>query len=382
MKYRNKYLILLIIIFLLLSQPFLISAIFFSPEISYIIKAGIMIVLGISSLSQSYKPKHTGSIVILGCLYIFLSFINHSERIVSLLLSIFDLIFFLELVILLHHDIDLRTKMLKFIEKFALFISFMIILSYFVYQYKRGVFSYSDDIAGYSGFYNLFLGIISDDKLRPCWYFAEPSYSGFFLGFCFLRALKKDYYNKKRKFFDLLLLLTGIIYTGSTGAYMYLIVALIVWIACKYKINASLLEIALFSSIFFILIAVPKIDTYGYLSLFIERSEASFLSRQNRLNIAKEVSNDMTLMDICVGKGPEYVTVKYKEGLSDAYNKMYCEFGVLFLIPFLLLVRKMTRKNFPVYCFSLLSYLSVIIFITPIVLLCYYSIYLEDGSDA
>lgn len=249
----------------------------------------------------------------------------------------------------------------------------IIIISYLIFHKYPGLFSYSDDIAGsgYHGFFNYLLGIINEDKFRPCWYFAEPSYSGFFLGFNFLMALRREYSSKKRRFIEYAVLLGGIFCTGSTGTFVYLILSMGVWFAYKSRIKTSIIEIILYCSLIFSIQVLPTIDTFSYFSAAVERSEASFLSRQNRYNIANEVKKDMTMTDLLVGKGPEYVTVKYKEGLSDAYNKMYCEFGILFLIVFLLYVRRLTRKNLPVYCFSLMSYLSIVIFITPIILLCY-----------
>lgn len=368
---RTKNILLLIVTYLILSQPFLFSYIYLPIGVSYTIKLLILLCLWMYSTNSYSKSANYAFFVVLGLLYVFISFLNHPERIVSLLLAVIDVTFYAIVVKIFKNSEYIRSGTLSFIHKLGLFVSVGIILAHFIYQYVPGIFSYSEDIAGYHGYINVILGIINDDKMRPCWYFAEPSYSGFFLGFCFLLSLNKQYSSKKKKVANCMILLMGVIFTGSTGTYVYLCASLLVWGLTKVNIKPALIEAALYGAIFATLVVLPKVEEYGYLSIAVQRSEASFLSRQNRLNIAKEVANDMTITDMLVGKGPEYVTVKYQEGLSDAYSKMYCEFGIVFLFFFLLHVRKIVKSNLPILTFSMLSYLSVIIFITPLVLLCY-----------
>lgn len=370
-KSKNSFELALIIVFILLSQPFLFN-VYLGPEVSYLICGVILVILAISGRAFSHFSSKLAFILIGLFIYALVSFIFNTEYVFYTLLTIFDLLFFIVVIGILRNNVKLRFRLLAFSRSFAVFVSLMIIAAHFLYLYYPGAFSHTDDFAGYHGFFNPIFGMVNDDKLRPCWYFAEPSYSGFFLGFNFLMSLKQEFKSRSNKLLTYAVLLAGIFFTSSTGAYVYLLVSLLVYLGTRISVSKWLVQLVLYGTIVVALFVIPKIDSYGLLTLAVERNEASFLSRQNRMDIANETKESMSFGDKLIGKGASYVTVKYEEGLSDAYNKLYVEYGLLFMFVFLWFVRKMTVRNLPLHSFVFLSFLSVVICMVPINLVCYY----------
>jgi hypothetical protein len=91
------------------------------------------------------------------------------------------------------------------------------------------------------------------------------------------------------------------------------------------------------------------------------------------------MKSEMLVTDYIFGSGVGAAEKKYSYGISDAYNKLFYEQGILYLIFFLLFVRKLTKGNIAAFTYIILSYLSVIIYATPIVLIIYLYIFYQSN---
>ena len=365
-----KFVLLLILTFLLLSNPFLFYS-FIGPELQYSILGIILFALLIYCRGK-FKIIRNPIALFFFLVYILIEFFINTDYVFYTLLSLFNILFYFVVISLVNNNLILRKKLIASLYTLSVSISILISTSYICYHLYPGLFHFVDDFAGYHGFFNPWLGIVNEDKLRPSWYFAEPSFSGFYLGLNFFLFLQKKYRSKKRKILEYCILLFGIFCTSSTGTFIYLSISLLVYFALKIHVNKKVILIFLYGSVMVSIFVVPKLESYGLLTMAVERNQASFISRQNKMSMVDKTIDSMTLTDYIFGKGASYIVLKNGEGAADSYRKLFIEYGLLFTMVYLWYIRKLTIRNLPLYCFILLSFLSVALIFDPIIILCYY----------
>ena len=289
-----------------------------------------------------------------------------------------DLLFIMLAVNLLSRNRLIRDKLWDSLLKFAFVISIWIIIEYITFRFIPGLYSLQL-LCDYEVYFNHILGVISFDKNRPCWFFAEPSYSAYFLGAILLIQL-----NLKKAFKDKACLISitsiAILATSSTGTLLYLPISLLAWIFEKAIHNSKLLSncllIILVITIIIICVILPTLELYEIIN--IDRSLASYNSRQERMLNATELYSQMSIFDILLGLGPDYVSIKYKMGISDTYNKLLTEEGLLFMATFMFMIYKFLKQSFSLLTFVLFSFLTICIFYSPIMLITYGLVYIRN----
>ena len=312
-------------------------------------------------------------------IYFLLISILRSDYFINAFLLALDVFFFWECVKLLSNDGLYQSVKKRYIQ-FSTIIACLVVVAAFAYKFLPSIFSYAE-INDYKSYFNPLLGLINGEKERPCWYFAEPSYCGFFLGVSFLFLYPDKSFMKKQKIILTILFALAIFFSASLGTYIYITLTILSYfLAHRFK-KSLFLEIVLYVSILFVLIVIPQIEELQLLQYYnTETNATSFIDRQERIEMANSIVGNMSFFDKLFGCGINYAAEKYGTGLSDAYHKMYCEYGIVYLLLFLSVVRKTTRENFTAYTFILLSFFSVIIHDSPVMLLSYYLIYKQGTS--
>ena len=370
---RNSFIVVSIFIYLLLSLPFMFSATLLDNH-NAPIKLLIVMLLFPQTLYVKNSIRSVKVYMMVFVIYFLLISILRSDYFVNAFLLALDVFFFWECVKLLSNDGLYQSVKKRYIQ-FSTIIACFVVVAAFAYKFLPSIFSYTE-INDYKSYFNPLLGLINGEKERPCWYFAEPSYCGFFLGVSFLFLYSSANYSRQQKILITILFALAIFFCASLGTYIYMFITLLLSLFVKRFKRTLPLEVILYGSIIFVLVVIPQIEELQVLQYFdMETNATSFIDRQERIEMANSIMNNMSFVDKLFGCGINYAAEKYEIGLSDAYHKMFCEYGIFYLLLFLLVVRKLTKDNFTTYMFILLSFFSVIIHDSPIMLLTYLLIY-------
>ena len=374
---RNKILLLLTILYTFLGQPFLFSAIYLGGK-QFSLKILILLFMGgLTFIEKKAIPSKVKIVFLVVSIFYLLSGIYNFEYFTSTLFLFFDVIFFYFVLIIFLNDSWFRTYLYKINMLLAIIIAVSTISSFFVLLYKPSSFL-SLDVSDYPVFYNKFLGMISAFNFRAHWYFAEPSYCGFYLG---VHIFIFNNHNFKRRFFkyiSLVLLIGGLAVTASLGSYIYISLAFLIYIGFKLGIKNKFLLAGLYLFLLIAIFILPNLDIYNINQNVVDVEKTSFNDRQYRLDLSSKMQSEMLVTDYIFGSGVDAAVKKYSYGISDAYNKLYYEQGIFYMIFFLLFVRRFTKGNIAAYTYIMLSYLSVIIYATPIVLIIYLYIFYQS----
>jgi len=335
----------------------------------------ILLLMGLLTFSGKIVIPSKAKIIFLGLsLFYLLSGLYNFDYFTNTIFLYFDVVYFFFVFITFWNDSWFRTYLFKIDLLLVIIIATSTILSFLVYIYNPSYFL-TLEVADYPVFYNRFLGLISAWNYRTCWFFAEPSYCGFYLGLHFFIFLNHNFKKGFLKVISLVLIIGGLAVTSSLGSFIYIILSFAIYIGEKLRINKRFLLAGLYVSLFTAIFILPQFDVYKLNQNAVDVEKSSFDDRQNRMVMAQKIRNEMTITDYFFGSGVDAVAVKFRYGISDVYNKLLCEQGILFLIFFLLFVRKLTRNHISAYSYILFSFLSVIIHATPIVLIVYLSIF-------
>jgi hypothetical protein len=374
---RNKILLLLTILYSFLGQPFLFSALYLGGK-QFSLKLLILLFMGgLTFIEKKVIPSRVKIVFLVVSIFYVLSGICNFEFITNTLFLFFDVIFFYLVLINFLNDLWFRTYLYRINMLLVILIAVSTISLFFVLIYDPSYFVILE-VADYPVFYNRFLGMISSYNFRPHWYFAEPSYCGFYLGVNFFIFFNSDFKSIFIRYIFLSLIIVGLVVTASLGSYIYIILALLMYLGVKLRINNILLQGSFYFLILFAIFILPQFDIYKLNQNFVDVDKTSFDDRQYRLNLSSKMYEDMSVTDYIFGSGVGAAEERYDYGISDAYNKLIYEQGTLYMILFLLFVRKFTKANIYAHTFILLSYLSVIIYATPIVLIIYLCVFYQS----
>ena len=366
------------ILYCLIGQPFIFTDVRFGGRLFSIKFVLLILLLVIGFSSSKYSKKH-GQVWGMCALYALLALIFHIDCYPGVLLFFFDASFFFCIFSLAYKDPVFREIIYKADIYFSIFIGVTILACYFAFQSVPGIFL-SIDIGDYPVFYHWFLGTVSAWGGRVVGYFNEPSYTGFYIGIHFFLLIGAEFVKFRWRILILILFLADLLVVLSLGAFIYMSMSLIVLFVAKVlRINSRLIKTGIFAGLLFAIFILPSFNVYNMSQDIVEIESTSTDDRQYRMVLGDKVVNDMTMIDLFVGKGIDSVAKIYKIGLSDAYRKLYVEYGLLFLLFFMWFLNKMLGKNLPGYCYILLSCLSIIIVTTPIALLAYLSFYTQSS---
>lgn len=370
MKYGHNYRLIffLIIVFILSGQPFLFYSLVLSNTWSLILK--IVILFALSFMLPFRLAKHGLIVATFIILFSIITSVLHPAYFKQVLNNFPDFIFWGVTLSTIAGNTQLRTRLYAIEKNFSIVVGLSIILCYFSFKFIPSLFAF-ENADGYPIGINPLLGCVSIGKDRPCWFFAEPSYCGLFLGLNIFLVLSEYYSNKKRKFFNLLILSIALFFTASLGSYIYIFVALLFYAAERFKLNQKILRIFLYVVIVALIVILPNFEVANVMISGVDMKSTSYFDRQERMLNASEVMDSMSTLDFMFGKGIEYVTIKYKKGLSNAYDKFLCEYGLFYLLIVLWWLRSKLKSNIPIFAFTLISMISVIVCMAPIYLLIY-----------
>lgn len=374
---QTKFLIFLTFIYTLFGQPFLFSWLHLGGK-QFSLKLFVLLLLIIITFSKKCKcPKKVSTTFGAFSILFLISAVYNINFFTATLFYYFDVIYIYVVLINFINNVDYRNLLYKIDFYLVHIVAASTIISLVAYFYNPGMFL-TLDVADYPVFYNRFIGMISAWNLRTCWYFAEPSYCGFYLGVHFILYLSREYESIRNKILSLLLIAGGLLVTASMGSAIYITLSIIVYIAIKLRISKKLILSGLYISLITATVILPYFDVHSLNQDAVDMEKSSFDDRQNRMFLAIKMRQEMGPLDYVFGSGVDASAVKYSYGLSDVYNKIFVEQGLVFMVLFLLVVRKFLKEDVPTLTYVFLSYLSVIIHATPIVMVVYLATYYQS----
>ena len=369
-------LFILTLIFCFFSQPFIFEAVFFNAFLSNIVKV-ILIIALIGRCKPFRFGKTESSIMLFLMVYFFIQMVINTVYIKQVFIVLPDIIFVFIILFLLSKNKTQSASFLNLEIKLSVFIAALIIISKLAFTYTPSLFS-SREIGGYPTFFNYLLGLVNPGKDRPSWFFAEPSYSGFYLGLNFILLTQEKYPSLYKKIVHLIIIGAAIYSTASMGTYAYILLSLPFLLLNRTRVNKNFITLGVAVAIYAVLLISSSYDLFLIDQDLFDLESHGVGGRQDRMANAEAVMASGSFLNVLFGHGLECVTFLYKEGISDAYHKLYCEWGLLFTIAFFYFVWKLTRKNVAAFVFIAASYFSICIHMSPIIMIIYYLIYYQS----
>ena len=362
-----------VFIFVFLSSPFII------PEISLTIQQitcikSILICFAICQLlSKHLFVTYKVVLLLVGVLiWSTAQFTLNSESLNVFFSDFLTIIYFFCFYLLCERSAELRTKLVNI--WFFLIVGFMIlsIIGSLLFKFIPGIYHWSGE-GGYDTVHCSLLGSIhvSSENSRLSWYFAEPSYFGFFLGFNMLVITKygKEIYGKKYKLLLLLALLLCILVSSNT---LYVTLFITLFFCSIQKLgwfSMKKIQLFLIISVFMALLIFPNTDLYNVYQQYEQVAESSLADRQSRLQISSSLFHDLSIRDYFWGIGGEQIGNLYGKGESNAFYKMFIEYGSLSILLHILFIYKFLSCNMYAFVFAIVGLNAVIIHLTPMFIL-------------
>lgn len=355
----------LLFLFILLSEPFFISSIYVDDgKIVFVLQFFLLLFL----ISLCYKQGISKTCITLSLALIFYSFLQmifNFESIFSWLPKMINVFFCIFLWDLLKKNLVYRNAFGKILLYLCVFISVAIILESITFHCAPYLF-YPQIFDGYVVKYNPILGMIYASRYRPYWFFIEPSYAAFFLGICLLFVFGYPYKKKASKYYCSIVIITAIILIQSYGTYISFIVTTCVCLTSYVlHLKNTLVNKLVYVSIFVAVLILPFYNTFKYTSNNETVASSSLGERQEKSILGYNVVGTMSAGDLLIGKGESWTADHFKMGLSDAYYKLFCEQGIIFLFLFFIIFDKFTKKSLFLSTFLLVNFLSIIGYLAP-----------------
>lgn len=236
--------------------------------------------------------------------------------------------------------------------------------------FKLGLinFAFIKDVENYACVHYPFLGLINLSSERVTWYFAEPSYLGFFLGFNLIFAYNLFTNKRKGKIWFILYGLSILFVGSSTGIF-----ASIGALAFYFLYRNRILKSNIWKLIFLILIPflIVCITTNFDLDVLLEnlgkmREQNSGFDRSRRLIYAVDTISGMNAVDLIIGMGEGYFLDLFGVGVSNAYLRMLIEYGCIYLLTFIFLTFTFLKYSVYEYFFFFIAINSTDIAMAPL----------------
>jgi len=255
--------------------------------------------------------------------------------------------------------------------KIIIFVSVVTIMAFLGATFKIIPFPMRT-IGGYDIGYNfLFGGVSMKGFYRPQWYFSEPSYLGFFLGFAFL-FLKKQYWIKYRIVKLALVFIAGVLVFSMTFYFSMiigLISELIIIRITRFMNPMNLSKVYLVSFVIISAIYITQLNKVG--KVFFSDYSTSFINRKNRIDLSLATLKKMNFWELSVGKGTGFISIDKtrKMAESDSYIRTLIENGAIVLIIYLFIIYYFLRNNPSLLLYTLVALSSVVVLETPFFML-------------
>lgn len=369
---KSWFLVVLSFIFILLSPPFYFYSMYFpSKIIPGAIRALILcyLLLNINTARGKHLINNAiscGTFLVFYTLFSVVLNIDYAAHLAHISMCLlFSVVVFI--YIMNYDEYVIGVKII--LKALILLISFSVIISPVLFLFMPSLFiqMFFDD---YYITFNPLLGSIETQGFRPCWYFAEPSYCGFFLGLSLLLVLGMDM-SKKNKLIFSSIIIVAVIVSNSMSSILFLAPSLFIWLI-RNILNRKFYSLILGISLVIVNVSIVTVDFDSLLEKYevsFKKKNSSFEDRKDKIVNSRRFLQSMGVIDFIIGAGIDSSADKFGTGESNGYYKLICEYGIIFTLVFLIVANRLTSKDMAIKTFFFLSLMSVIIFWTPVVLL-------------
>ena len=365
---KYKFSLLILLFGILINKPLVFLIDFFNEELRLVIMLVVSIFVLIYTKIINNKKSFKYLIILV---FIFLCyFFSGVGYITYLIVQLVNLFFMLTIYLFVNSKINANYIVSKFIN-ISVFISILTLIAFIGISTDTIPFP-SKEIAGYDVNFNYLFGSVQKklSLFQPHYYFLEPSYYGFFLGFSFLYLFQLK--QIKFQFLKLIpILISGLILFSFTF-YTALVIGLISFLI--YKISNPFLNSRHLSKLFLVSFVFLSLISYEYTdrakeTIFIASS--SFYNRIQRINLSLETIKTMNATEKLFGKGTGHIISDDFRDLkeSNSYLKVFIENGAVVLLFWLLIIYFILRDNPPLLMFVLVSLHAVVLLETPFFIL-------------
>lgn len=250
---------------------------------------------------------------------------------------------------------------------FMIVTSTLSIVSFFASNYN--LIGYSNAfIGGYEVGFNPILGMVfwTDSYFRPSFYFLEPSYLGFFLGFSFFFILEGQQFIYKN--YIVLLILIASLLSGSFTLYFSFLVAISTYIIKKTIFKHCRPEnISLMYFTFFIIVFILILVVFNEYKDKVEFDfKTSLWDRKERISNSLNLISSGSTSEWFFGRGPGSNGVIFEKGESNAFVRLFIEEGMIFCMLVFVLIYRALKSRPSLLMFVLISLNSVVMIETPL----------------
>lgn len=363
---NKKILVFLILIYVLLNIPFnFIYFVFGGPNPWFLFFVLVLIVLDFSILynGKVFLKRQELFAALFLFLYSVVRLLIGGAQFSSWLVDLVNIIFIICLYDVVIIDRIVLRYLWKFFSSIIIICSICVNLLFALYNVFPSFFSY-ESIGDYKMAVFPLLGnvYVGGHEPRYCWYFAEPSYLGFFLALYLLVLLiiKPNKYKLK----TVLVISAGFL-SGAMTFWLCLICSAIIGIIKIFVPIRSYIYRMFFAVFILILLIVILTFDFEEFVLYYDIFERnSFGDRQYRMLLSKDIMEKMSFFDYLLGKGSNYVAMVYGSGESNSYYKLVVEYGVLFTVIITYYLNRFI-KNDLFFVAVVSGLMTVILFLTP-----------------
>ena len=237
---KYKFSLLILLFGILINKPLIFLFDFFNEEFRLVIMlvVSIFVLIYTKIINNKKSFKYLIILVFIFLCYFFNFVFNGVGYITYLIVQLVNLFFMLTIYLFVNSKINANYIVSKFIN-ISVFISILTLIAFIGISTDTILFS-SKEIAGYDVNFNYLFGSVQKKSsfFQPHYYFLEPSYYGFFLGFSFLYLVQLK--QIKFQFLKLIpILISGLILFSFTF-YTALVIGLISFLV--YKISNPFLN--------------------------------------------------------------------------------------------------------------------------------------------
>lgn len=360
-------------IFVFLSSPFIIPEISLTIQQIICIKSVIICFAVYQLLSKRLFVTSKVALLLVGVLiWSTAQFTLNKESVNTFLSDFLTVIYFFCFYLLCERSIELRAKLVNVWFLLIVGIVILSIAGFVLLKIIPNIYHWSG-AGGYDTVHCSLFGSIhvSPERNRLSWYFAEPSYLGFFLGLnmAVISKYGNEICGKKYKYPLPLALLLCILLRSNTLYVSLFITLFFCGIQRIGLFSAKKIQGFLIISVFVALLIFPTTDLYNLYQQYEQVAESSLADRQSRLQVSSSLFQDLSIRDCIWGIGSEEIGNIYGKGESNAFYKMFIEYGGLSVLLFTLFVYKFLSSNMYAFVFAIVGLNAVIIHLTPLFIL-------------
>lgn len=380
-------------LFVFFNNPF-ITDVLMPKAIRYVPPILLMGVYLIYISNFKEKALKMYLLVMIGLFYFFYWLLNDTFIASNALILIYSCIM-LYMVISINTNKRTNEILTNVWDKFVWLSIISTVISFFLFNILNRV-GYKETTLGnyneFNTFFNPVLGVVSVRNIvsltfgRISWFTSEPSYMGFIHGlniFWFLSRKKKIV---KRKFqLGIGLSILSFVFTFSFGSWLSILISIIVFIIFNiilFFLNAITInkkKIIIYIVLILVILSLCTIF-YEYIRIaFVFFSDftsnldkySSLDDRSSRIENSANMIKEMDIGKFMFGYGPGSIESMFERGESNGWLKSFIEIGVFPVILYIIVIFQfvlLDRKNLFLFVFLIISFNSIIIMYSPLVI--------------